>query len=245
MNRYICFNPLWSDDLEAEVDARQTVRMYDVSSEGLSDNLGTPARICWNATLPAHVVDLASNGSIVACAYARLTENDTPTLPDAGEFGVELRCAETGEFLRTIGELAGVDDVIFLDITRFHCLVVRASDAGQLVTVVDLQSARIVYEVDLKLSFTRTFGGIHISDDETFMLLWSSSNHLAVIDLLRGTWTLHAHVEVDEEMLESWPYGVWFCREHPDAGFEERRYTVGWKAIGGLPPASARMFAVM
>ncbi|TPX58802.1 hypothetical protein PhCBS80983_g02907 [Powellomyces hirtus] len=237
---YACFNPRWSDDGDEEVDARRTVRMWKLEDPQCP-------RVAWNAQLPSHVVDVAQNGSVVACAFGSLldlaeSEDDEDSEDDEHHlFGLEFRSARTGNLIRPVPDLTGVQDIIFLTMTRFHCLVVRAPNNGQVVTIVDLATAEVVHEIDLKLSFTRTYGGLHVSDDETMLILWSSSNQLACLDLLRGTWSLHQRT-VDDELFDKWAYGVWVAVEKDRRGAQEsdsdvQRYTVVWKCIGGIDPA--------
>lgn len=235
-NWYACFNPRWTDDESETVDARQTIRLWNL------DNPAQPV-VAWNAALPSHVVDVALNDSLVACAYGSLLSEDEDAEPGDGLFGLELRSASTGEFVRKVPALTGVEDVIFMIMTRFHCLVVRAADDGELVTIVDLASTNVVYVIDLTESFIYSYGGLHVSDDESMLVLWSSSDRLACVDLLRGAWTLHERTA--DDLREKWHYGVWVAIENdpgdeqeadpnPEPGNVSRttRYGVSWKAIG-------------
>ncbi|TPX63145.1 hypothetical protein SpCBS45565_g06829 [Spizellomyces sp. 'palustris'] len=246
---YACFNPRWSDDESETVDARRIVRLWDVKC---------PSRpiLSWNAKLPGHVVDVALNDSLVACAYGSRLDAEAGPIDNAEDipvFGLEFRSVATGDLVRPVPALSGVQDVIFLVMTRFYCLVVRAPDDGQLVTVVDLATGNVAHEINLMESFIRTYGGLHVKDDETMLMLWASSNRLACLDLIRGCWTLHERKR--DELFEKWHYGVWVAIEqtenvsnrdkvHSTNGKmkssmpDKSRFRVIWKAIGGVPSLS-------
>ncbi|KAI9092858.1 hypothetical protein DFS34DRAFT_652817 [Phlyctochytrium arcticum] len=226
---YACFNPRWSDDPHEVIDARKQVRLWDLS-------LPSPA-IRWNATLPYHVVDVALNDCIVACAYGALLEgDDAEDRPDlADKFGIELRSIFTGEFISTIPEMSGVHDVIFLIMTRFHLLVVRMPEGGQKITVVSLRTSKIVCEIDLMQSFIMTYGGCHVNDDETILMLWSSLDQLACIDLILGECAIF-ECDRSEASSVNWPYGIWVALQSKNKKLRSRkRAQVMWKAIGGVP----------
>ncbi|KNC98670.1 uncharacterized protein SPPG_06353 [Spizellomyces punctatus DAOM BR117] len=246
---YACFNPRWSDDESETVDARRIVRLWDVKCP-------SQPILSWNAQLPGHVVDVALNDSLVACAYGSRLDAEAGPIDNAQDtpvFGLEFRSVVTGDLVRSVPALSGVQDVIFLVMTRFYCLVVRAPDDGQLVTVVDLATGNVAHEINLMESFIRTYGGLHVKDDETMLMLWSSSNRLACLDLIRGCWTLHERKR--DELFEKWHYGVWVAIEQNEhvcnrvkvlgtngtiksSISDKSRFRVIWKAIGGVPSVS-------
>ncbi|KAJ3152990.1 hypothetical protein HDU86_005446 [Geranomyces michiganensis] len=233
---YACFNPNWSDDEADHADASHAVRMWDLT------NPEKPS-IKWEAKFAAHIVDVAHNGMLVAVAYGSLLENDDETDNDDTEtvgrgdsesvFGVEFRSCETGELIRQCPD-SNWQDIIFLFCTRTHCLCVRAPEDGQVVTIIDLATGLVVAEVDLMNTFTKQYGGLHVNEDETLLMLWSSSNKLAVLDLLTGTSVIATRSD-DEDLFVTWRRGVWVVVERDTATeglhADGRRFAVQWKAL--------------
>ncbi|KAJ3175680.1 hypothetical protein HDU87_005822 [Geranomyces variabilis] len=224
---YACFNPRWSDEPGDNTDAAHAVRMWDLS------NPDEPF-IKWEAKTAAHIVDVAQNGMLVAIAYGSLLDDDDDNAGEEYErpdsvFGLEFRSSETGELIRRCHD-SNWQDIIFLICTRTHCLCVRALEDGQIVTIVDLATGLVVSEFDLRDTFTRNYGGLHLNEDETMLMLWASSNDLAVLDLLTGTSVIAARKR-DDDLYETWRKGIWIVMERENARKERPRFVVMWKAL--------------
>ncbi|KAJ3057129.1 hypothetical protein HK097_000057 [Rhizophlyctis rosea] len=244
--RYACFNPRWAAE-EENVDCFQSIRMWDINAEEKS------AKAAWTVRLPGHIVDVAINEQMVACAYGSLisdenlaeTHTTAPLLDDEDRvFGLQFRDVRDGSLIGSAPAFEDVTDIICIALTRFYCVVTKAegSQGGQAVLLVDLKSGDIVFEIDLATMFIEGYGGLRVSDCETYMLLWSSRNQLAVIDLEEGVWRL-CERKVDGD-ADEWPFGFWATRRLQN-GMEEvgRLRTVGhgkslldvaWKATPKL-----------
>ncbi|KAJ3156984.1 hypothetical protein HDU89_002393 [Geranomyces variabilis] len=224
---YACFNPRWSDEPSDNADAAHAVRMWDLS------NPDKPF-IKWEARTAAHIVDVAQNGMLVAVAYGSLLDDDDENADEGNEnsdsvFGLEFRSSETGELIRSCPD-SNWQDIIFLICTRTHCLCVRALDDGQIVTIVDLATGLVVGAFDLRNTFTRNYGGLHLNEDESMLMLWSSGNQLAVLDLLNGRAVIATRKD-DDESFETWRKGMWVVIENENAQTKDPRFVIAWKAL--------------
>ncbi|KAJ3042934.1 hypothetical protein HDV00_006241 [Rhizophlyctis rosea] len=242
-NRYACFNPRWASE-EEDVDCFQSIRLWAIEEQN-----GT-ARPVWTVRLPGHIVDVAVNEHMVACAYGSLisdenldeTHTTAPLLPPEDRvFGLQFRDIKDGSLLLDAPAFRDITDIICIALTRFYCVVTKAegSNGGQAVLLVDLKSGDIVFEVELATMFIEGYGGLRISDCETYMLLWSSRNQLAVIDLEHGAWRLCERKVSD--VAEEWVFGFWAVRRgRRPIGTRWRRgrglLEVAWKATPQLVP---------
>ncbi|KAI8996116.1 hypothetical protein BC832DRAFT_300677 [Gaertneriomyces semiglobifer] len=226
-NLYACFNPSWVDDVSEFADARRSVRVWNLEDPEVP-------RIQWEVETPSHIVDVAHNDAVIACAYGSSFVDDEPD-PDS-PFGLEIRSVKTGEFIRNVPALNGASDVMFLAITNFHIIISRAP-VTQILAVVSIKAGELLYEINLMTSFAREWCGMNISGDGRTVILWSTKNMLAVVDLVNEDWNLyHREVEVDDEAEEQWDFGVWaVVRTGGEPTRASRRnHLVVWRAIGGL-----------
>ncbi|KAI8928392.1 hypothetical protein BC831DRAFT_510026 [Entophlyctis helioformis] len=119
----------------------------------------------------------------------------SPAGPRPSPFSVELRCRKTGSFLRRIDVLTGIRNILCLNATRFHLFVLRATHDGTRILVVDLQNGSFVSDINLMRSFIRSYGGVQISANERLMILWSTANRVAVIDVIAKRWRLFGKLD--------------------------------------------------
>ena len=201
----------------AEHHIGKRVKCWDLKQPG-------DPKALWNIVHDHYVVDTALNSLYVAIAYgtfAHQVEANSPT-----PYGVEIRCAKTGVFLKRLACLDGVDNLVHIAMTRFHVICLRASDDGAKILIACLAQDCIIAHIDPSLWFKHTYGGIQPSLDEHLLLLWAETQLIVL-----NPFTLETFLYERSRSQASLGYfGYWACV------YDKKLHShqVYWKAAGSL-----------
>ena len=219
---FACFNLQWAPDSSMG----RIVNCWNVAAP-------SKPSLMWNTEHIFHVVDVAVNSFVVAIALGTFVETeDDETRPQSSPdtidsstsspFSVELRNIADGSFLYKIDPLSGIRNILCMNLSRYNLFILRATHDGTKVFVVDLASRAVISSFNLVKTFIRAFGGIQVSSNEALLIMWSTNNTVAVIDLVYGNWR-----QFEVEQNDAYRFGFWVLSGNNRLD----DMTMNWKAI--------------